>query len=180
MIARLTHGSMAPALVRALCLYVPISAVLLLWFWRRPDSKVRAGILVACVWNASYVFALNLIALHFGWWRFFATGGLLAGMPVDLWIGWFLLWGAAPILAFPKNNVGVVVIIFGGIDFLFMPHLLPVLRLGSHWMLGEALGLSLCLVPSLLLARWTAAKENLNARAVMQFFAFSAMSMGLL
>src|SRR3954470_12679308 len=180
MIAQLTHASISPAWVRALCLYLPIFAVLLLCLWRRPDPNLRAGILLACVWNASYVLALNLIALHFGWWSFVATGALFAGMPVDLWIGWMVFWGAVPLLAFPKNNLAVVVIIFAGLDFLFMPHLAPVLRLGNHWLLGEALGLALCLVPSLLLARWTAAKKNLNGRALLQFFAFSAMSMGLL
>jgi protein-S-isoprenylcysteine O-methyltransferase Ste14 len=74
----------------------------------------------------------------------------------------------------------LVLVVFGLIDLFFMARLAPVLRLGPRWLFGEALGLVFCLLPSFLLARWTAENKNLPGRVTLQFFAFTALSMGLL
>src|SRR5689334_9348215 len=99
--------------VRAGVIYVTLVPTLLLWVWRRPESRARAGILLALVWNASALLALHLWATRLGWWRFEADGGLLLGMPVDVYLAWTLLWGAMAPLAFRSLSFAWVVIAAG-------------------------------------------------------------------
>src|SRR5919109_1195326 len=73
-----------------------------LWLWRRPSLVERAGILLACIWNLDALLLVHRAASHFGWWTFQAERGLFLGLPVDLYLGWALLWGAIPALAFPR------------------------------------------------------------------------------
>src|SRR5579863_9545384 len=87
---------------RAASLYLPIAVTALLWWHRRPASSERAGLVLAALWNVVALAALQAAARAAGWWRFGAHGGLLLGMPVDLYLGWVLLWGAIPLLAAPR------------------------------------------------------------------------------
>jgi protein-S-isoprenylcysteine O-methyltransferase Ste14 len=166
--------------IRAASLYMPVVCALLLWWLRRPGIAERAGILVSCVWNASALLALNVVAQRAHWWHFEAHGALFFGMPVEFFLGWVLLWGVVPVLAFPRERLLVMITIFAAIDFLFMPQLAPVLRLEPGWWVGEGVGLLGSLVPSVLGARWTANRENLFGRAMVQFLTFAALTLWLL
>ena len=78
------------------------------WVWRRPTARAVAGAVLASLWNLPVVLALHLAAAHFGWWQFDARGGLLLGMPVELYLSWVWLWGAVLALAFPSLPLGAV------------------------------------------------------------------------
>ena len=162
-------------LVRAVGLYLPTVLTLLAWLWRRPLLRERAGVLLACVWNLVTLLILNGLAARLGWWSFEAEGGLLMGMPVELYLGWVLFWGAFPALAFRQVHLALVVALMVWLDLLVMPQATPVVRLGTNWLLGEAAGVALCLVPSQLLARWTAEDRNLPVRVCLQVVAFSGL-----
>src|SRR5438093_3186442 len=90
------------ATIRALSLYLPLAVTVLLWLRRRPSLAERAGILLACIWNLDTLLLVHRVASHFDLWTFRAEKGLFLGMPVDLYLGWTLLWGAIPALAFPR------------------------------------------------------------------------------
>src|ERR1700761_9511480 len=94
--------------LRAGSLYLPVAAALLLVFLRRPRKPQWAGILLACAWNASALLALNVVAQRVGWWWFGVHGGLFFGMPLELYLGWIVLWGVVPELAFPREPLAVV------------------------------------------------------------------------
>lgn len=168
-----------PGLVRALGLFVPAAAVFALWLWRRPGERDAAAALLACAWNFAALALAQPLASRFGWWQFDAQGGLFLGMPVELLVGWVLLWGIVPVLALPRAPLAVVVAAAGWLDLLLMPGATPVVRLGPRWLVGEVVVLALALFPSLLLARWTARDERVGARALLQAVAFTGLVLGV-
>jgi protein-S-isoprenylcysteine O-methyltransferase Ste14 len=157
-----------PGLIRAVALLAPVAATAGLWWWRAPDRRLAAAVLLATVWNLPALLVLHLAALHFGWWHYDAVGGTVLGMPVDLLLGWMLLWGAIPVLAFPHAPLLVPAAVLLLIDLALMPLAEPVVALGESWLVGEAVGLLVALLPAILLGRWTAADRNLGLRAVQQ------------
>lgn len=158
----------ATAIIRGASLLVPVALTAALWTRRRPDRGLWAGILLSAVWNTTSLLGLQIVAQRAGWWRFNTTGGEAFGVPVDLLLGWVLLWSAVPLLASPHAPLAVVVTAAALVDVALMPALAPVVELGATWLTGEAVALGVCLVPGLLIGRWTAAGERLRGRAALQ------------
>lgn len=172
--------TLQPVVIRATSLYLPIAITWGLWLWRRPEPRAQAACLLASVWNLSTLLLVNTLAQEEGWWTFEGTGGLLGGVPIDLYLGWNLLWGAIPALAFPRGPLFPVAALMLWIDVLFMPRLAPVVQLGPNWLAGEFLGLLLVLAPAQLLARWTAEDHRLRERVALQVVAFCGLSLYVL
>lgn len=162
-------------LVRAASLYIAVVLTVVVWVWRRPDRRAVAGAILASMWNVPAVLLLHVAAARFGWWTFDAQGGLFLGMPVDLYLAWIWLWGAIPAIAFPSLPIVVVIGCALALDLVLMPAGAPVIRLGSGWLAGEAVGLAGGLVPAQLLARWTATDRHLAGRAFLQVLAFTGL-----
>jgi protein-S-isoprenylcysteine O-methyltransferase Ste14 len=162
-------------LVRAASVYLAVVLTGIVWAWRRPASRAMAGALLASLWNLPVVLALHLVAMRAGWWSFDAAGGLLLGMPVDLYLSWIWLWGTVPALAFPSAPLAAVIALGLATDVVLMPAAAPLLHLGSGWLVGETVWLAFGLLPGQLLARWTARDAQLIARAVLQVAAFSGL-----
>jgi protein-S-isoprenylcysteine O-methyltransferase Ste14 len=162
-------------LVRAASVYVAVMSTAVVWIWRRPTAAAIGGAALASAWNLPMLLALHLAAVHFGWWHFEAQGGLLLGMPVDLYLSWVWLWGAVLALACPTLPLAAVLLIALTADLVLMPAAAPVVRLGPLWILGELVGLIVVLLPGQLLARWTSRRERLVGRAFLQMVAFSGL-----
>jgi protein-S-isoprenylcysteine O-methyltransferase Ste14 len=162
-------------LVRAASIYVAAVLTVGAWAWRRPDARALTGAFLAFAWNLPALLVLHVVAAGAGWWQFDAEGGLLIGMPVDLWLSWAWLWGFVPAVAFRSTPLAIVIIVALALDLVLMPAGAPVVQLGPDWLVGEAAGLLLALVPAQLLARWTARGERLGARAALQAMAFSGI-----
>lgn len=169
-----------PALVRAAGLFFPLLLTTGLWLLRRPDERQRAGILLAWLWNLPSLLLLHALAERLGWWRFEAEGGVFLGFPVDLYLGWAVLWSAAALLAFDRLHLLWMAAVVLSLDLLFMPTMAPVLQLGEAWLLGEAVGVVLCLLPAQLLGRWTARDEQLGWRVVLQVACFTSLLLGVI
>jgi protein-S-isoprenylcysteine O-methyltransferase Ste14 len=162
-------------LVRAAAVYIPAALILVASAWRRPDARVTAGALLAGVWNVVAVLALHVASQRWQWWTYDAEGGLLLGLPVDLYLAWVCLWGVLPAIAFRTLPIGFIVLLALTADLLLMPAAAPVVTLGPHWLVGEGIGLAIGLVPAQLLARWTARHEQLVGRALLQVAAFTGL-----
>jgi protein-S-isoprenylcysteine O-methyltransferase Ste14 len=162
-------------LVRAASIYLAAVATMAIWIWRRPGTREMTGALFAVLWNLPVLLVLNVIAIRAGWWQFDARGGLLLGVPVDLYLSWAWLWGVVPALAFPSASLIVMTIVALVVDLVLMPAAAPVLRLGPLWLIGEAVALGLAFVPGQLLARWTIRDERLTSRVVLLVGAFSGI-----
>ncbi|WP_405017484.1 isoprenylcysteine carboxylmethyltransferase family protein [Kitasatospora sp. NBC_00070] len=168
-----------PALIRAAGLFVPLLAVVLAAAVRRPGRADVAAAIVGGAWQLALLPGLNLLAGRLGWWSFQADGGTVVRLPVDLLLGWVLLWGVLPPLAAARLPWPVTAALLGWLDLAAMPLLDPVLRLGDRWLTGEAVAIALCLLPGLLLARWTARAEHLRLRAAGQVLLAALLMLAL-
>jgi protein-S-isoprenylcysteine O-methyltransferase Ste14 len=161
-------------MVRAASLYLPITITAALAVYRRPSRRSVAGAVLATAWNLAALLALNVIAMSNGWWTFDADTATVAGMPADLWVGWALLWGAAPLFAGARRVLPIAALLIAT-DLVLMPLAAPVVVLGDTWLVGEALVVSTALIPGLLLGRWTEQNEHLYARATLQLLGFAGL-----
>jgi protein-S-isoprenylcysteine O-methyltransferase Ste14 len=169
-----------PLLVRAASLLIPLGLTLGLLLRRPPSRRLAAAAFLASAWVFVSSLALNQLAAGLGWWSFEARGGTFRGVPVDLWLGWTLGWGAVPILAGRRAPLWAIVAAIAWVDVVAMPASAPVVRLGPGWLLGEALGLAACLVPAQLVGRWTHERRHLLARVAAQVAIFVGLSLWLL
>ncbi|GIH41484.1 hypothetical protein Mco01_44840 [Microbispora corallina] len=153
---------------RALAMFAPLAAVWVAAAVRPPSERAVAAMILATAWNLLALSLVNAVALGAGWWRFGAEGAVVAGVPVDVLLGWALLWGALPAHAASRLPVPLTAAVLVWLDLAFMPIARPLVVLGRGWLLGEALAVALGLVPGLLLARWTSEGRRLAARAALQ------------
>jgi len=165
--------------VRTAAFYIVAVLTLLVWAWRRPSRETLRGAVLAFVWNLPAILLVNVVAVKAGWWRFHAQGGLLFGIPADLYLEWAWAWGGLPALAFPSVSLVAVNAIALCGDLVLMPAAWPVVRLGSNWLSGEATALLIALVPSQCFARWTARDERLAHRTFLQVITFGGLMMVL-
>lgn len=161
-------------LVRATALYVPILLVLALAVRVRPSRRRIAGALLATSWNVPALLALNLVAVRAEWWTFQPGTAAVSGVPADLWIGWALLWGAVPLLATTSHLVAAGLILVA-VDLVLMPLGQPVVVLNGTWLFGEAVAVATCLLPGLLLGRWTMRDEAVRGRSLLQVVGFTGL-----
>jgi protein-S-isoprenylcysteine O-methyltransferase Ste14 len=162
---------------RAAAIYLPLTAALLLRILRGPQPRRFAACLLSLLWTALTLTALQKLNLVFAWWTFPPDASsqlLFCGMPLELLVGWTILWGILPQLAFPRLAIPWQAVILAIIDLILMPQLSAVLHLGPYWLLGETLALLAVLLPALALARCTLNGTRLRLRALMQV-AISAM-----
>src|SRR5215467_15298943 len=156
------------AWLRAGLLLGPGIVVAALWVALRPRPRAMTAALLALLWNIPFVLLTNVLASTFGWWSFAAGERSFFGVPLEVLLGWSIFWGPVAALALARLNLVFVVLAFAWIDLLFMPRLAPLVSLGDRWLVGEVVALALCLVPAQMLARDTAARENLWRRAGLQ------------
>jgi protein-S-isoprenylcysteine O-methyltransferase Ste14 len=183
----------AAVVVRGAAVVVPLLAVVVLCAWRTPDPRAVGAAVTATAWAALLLLPLNVAAPSFGWWTFHATGAVWLGVPVDLWLGWSLLWGAVPALVLsclrgdraqaahpnvvrparpdrsgPGSGHWPLLLLAAALvwlDLAVMPLGEPVVVLGEHWLVGEAVGVVTALAPALFLARWTLHRTHVVVRA---------------
>src|SRR5690348_16877900 len=96
-----------PAVARAAMSLLPFALVLALWRWRRPAGREVVGMGLAFFWSFGTLALVNIGAIQLGFWQFHATGGLLATIPVDVLLGWGILSGVVPRLAFGDTSTWV-------------------------------------------------------------------------
>jgi protein-S-isoprenylcysteine O-methyltransferase Ste14 len=161
-------------------LYVPVTAAFLLMLLRPKRKRIFPAALLGFVWTLPWLLAVQLLNLHFGWWQFSAQGGLFLGMPVDLYLGWAVLWGILPILTFNRTGIFWVAALFFGVDLILMPACSPVVGLGHRWLIGELVALCVVLVPAQLVARWTFDDTQLRARSILHVLAAGGVFLFLL
>jgi protein-S-isoprenylcysteine O-methyltransferase Ste14 len=159
------------AAIRCMGLYVPVIAAFLVAFLRPKRKRIFPAALLGFVWTLPSLLAVQLLNLHFSWWQFSAQGGLVRAMPIDLYLGWAVLWGILPVLVFEETGIPWVAAVFFGVDLILMPACSPVVALSHRWLVGEFAALGLVLVPAQLFARWTLNDTHLKARAVLHVFA---------
>lgn len=163
--------------IRSFALLLPLLGATVAWLWALPNRRTAGAVYLATLWTLPSLVILHLLARFFEWWTFDFIGGGFAGMPVDLLLGWAVLWGALPALLLPRMQLTTMMMLAIGIDLVLMPLCAPVVQLGAHWLTGELAAVCLVLAPAQLLARWTIRDEHLSGRVFLQFLLFSSVVM---
>lgn len=160
--------------IRVAALYVPIVLCVVAYFLRRTGIRTFASPLLSFLWTLPSLLVLQRLNMHYGWWSFDTHTACVLGMPVALYLGWAIFWGLLPQLAWPKLDVLSIAIVAFSFDFWLMLYLDPALDVNRvHsvagnvpvWLVGEAVGIALVLMPAMLLFRWTENDVHLPLRA---------------
>ncbi|MFW0795392.1 methyltransferase [Gordonia sp. CPCC 205515] len=162
------------AAIRALVVMVPVIVAALLW-WAVPDVRRRGAAVLALLWNLIGLTTVNAVAVAAGWWSFGTSGATLFGLPVDVVLGWAVLWSLVPVLAARWVPTLYAVIGLVVLDLFVMPMLAPAVRLAPQWWIGEVLAVGACLIPGMLLAWMTTDRRWLRVRVAMQVVLFAAL-----
>lgn len=166
--------------VRALVLVVPCVA---LWLAARVGPSTRrehGALLLAGVGAFVGLGVLHEFAHLAGWWSYLDVAGTWRGFPVDLWIGWAVLWGPLPVALRRIVGLPTALVVAAWLDVLAMPALAPLVVLDDGWLWGELVGLAGVLAPAGLLGRWTADARHLAARVTLQVGVFAGVVFWLL
>jgi protein-S-isoprenylcysteine O-methyltransferase Ste14 len=163
------------------CLYGPLVSAAMLAWWLRPAKRLATGLLFSMAWTAALLPWLDGLARLSGWWSYHSESASIGGMPLALYFGWVIAWGmVAPLLASALGDrVWTSVALLAAIDLRAMPEMNPVLELHPLWWIGEILIVSLLLVPSIFIARWTASGTRTGLRCAMLVPAFGGIFLGI-
>lgn len=187
MLPELAQLEQQVTLVRSAGLLLPILAVIFIILLRStlPDSiqdrmfrfsrQSLAAILLSFIWCLSCLLVLNILFLKVDWWEFNVKGGTFFNVPVDLMIGWAVLWTVIPALLGPRWPPFLWVGLLLLFDILVMPLLTPAVILHPGWLWGEALAIIIALLPALYFFRWTAKQSHLYVRGLLQMILFALL-----
>jgi protein-S-isoprenylcysteine O-methyltransferase Ste14 len=151
-----------------MALYLPVMAALLLGLLSRRRQRQLPACLLSLLWAMTSLLVVQCANQAAGWWSFPDEGVALCHMPLELYLGWVVLWGAVPQLAFPRLSIWLGAVVMVVADLVLMPMCGAVVVLGPRWLAGEAVAVAVMLVPALCLARWTFEDKHLRMRAALQ------------
>jgi protein-S-isoprenylcysteine O-methyltransferase Ste14 len=154
--------------LRAGALYLPMLLALAAGRLRRQPPRQFAACLLSLLWTLPALLVLQRLNQLAHWWTYPSDGPQLREMPVELYLGWAILWGVLPQLALPRTRLWVCALVLIGFDLIAMRLCAPVVVLGPQWLLGEAVAMLLVLAPALSIARWTLNNTHLPLRALAQ------------
>jgi protein-S-isoprenylcysteine O-methyltransferase Ste14 len=163
------------ALIRTAMALVPLTLAIILSWWRRPSRRELVGMGLAFLWSFGALTLVNMGAIRLGLWQFHATGGLLATIPVDVLVGWAVLWSFVARLTFADTTPLASAGAFFGLDLLAMPASRPLVELGGAWIWGEIVSIAFVFLPAQLLCSWTASDRRVELRAIFQATCFAIL-----
>jgi protein-S-isoprenylcysteine O-methyltransferase Ste14 len=154
---------------RVAAVYLPLTAAIIarLLDGRRP--RQFAACLLSVLWTVPSLLVIQRFNEYAGWWNF-APGSAVVfrGMPLELFLGWVLLWGLVPQLALPRLGIVWSAVVMVVMDCILMPTCTPAIHLTSHWLIGEAAAVAVVLIPALCIGEWTRENSLLPQRAAVQ------------
>lgn len=166
-------------LLRNLTLVVPLAAALAAAVAARGgrlrrDRQALAAAGLATLWA---FLGVLVVEASTDLWTFTAGPTSYVGIPMETALGWALAWGALPALIGGRPVLWLLGLAW--VDVLVMPRLQPLVVLGDHWLLGEALLLGAVAAPAVLLGRATRDRSHLTLRVCLQLVAFTTLTFWL-
>ncbi len=155
-------------LIRNVLLLFPFLLAGGLFLFLDISKRQATSAFLGFMWNIPSLVLANNIAVFFGWWKFNTDELLVLGVPFDVVLGWAAFWGIVLYIVGRKLNIFLLVGIAILIDLVSMPASTPFIELGDHWLIGEAVTISTCLIPGLILSRLTENNTNIGIRATLQ------------
>jgi len=154
--------------IRVGSLYFPLVLALLAGLTRQRQPKQFAACLLSFLWVTPALLVVQQLNLLAGWWHFSGGSISIRGMPLELYLGWIVLWGIIPQLVFRRLHLIACIVVFVVADLALMPSCQPVIQLGRQWLTGESVAVLLVLIPALCVGRWTFDDSHLRMRATLQ------------
>lgn len=154
--------------LRAGALYVPVVAAMLAGRFHRQPPRQFAACLLSFLWTLPSLVLLQRLNDLAGWWTYSTDGPVFCGMPLELYLGWVVLWGIVPQLSLPRTRLWLLAAVMVGLDLAAMPVFSPVVSLGRAWLVGEAVAVGIVLLPALWIAQSTRLDRDLPWRSAMQ------------
>jgi protein-S-isoprenylcysteine O-methyltransferase Ste14 len=161
--------------IRVAGLYLPISAALMGALLHSDRRRQFAACLLSSLWTLPALLIVQRLNQSAHWWAFSASDTVFRGMPLELYLGWAVLWGLVPQLAFPRLPIAWSAAIMIAVDLIAMPACAPAVYLSPYWLAGESVAALLVLLPALCIAQWTREDRRLFLRAMVQI-AISGMT----
>jgi protein-S-isoprenylcysteine O-methyltransferase Ste14 len=155
-------------LERTAALYLPLSAAAIAGLLRGRRPRLFAACLLSLLWTTPTLLILQRLNAYQHWWSFQPSAFNLRGMPLELFLGWIILWGLIPQLVFVRLSIPFRAGVMSALDFLLMPLCSASVHLSSRWLIGEAAAITLVLLPAICIASWTEHNTHLRLRALMQ------------
>ena len=155
-------------MIRAAGLYFPLLLACIAGMLDGRRARMFAACLLSFLWTAPALLLLQMLNARAGWWTFTDGSAWFSGMPLELYIGWWIAWGVLPQIALRRLPLAASAACMVVLDLIVMPLCAPVVVLGPRWLLGEGVAAALVLVPALCIARWTFENRRLQLRAGMQ------------
>jgi protein-S-isoprenylcysteine O-methyltransferase Ste14 len=155
---------------------LPASVLLVLVVLGRWTRRRAGAALLATVWPLWSLLLVDAAARRWGWWH-----GPTAdqAVPLELIVGWALLWGPIPLVITPRARLSMLAAVVVLVDLVLMPELEPWVVLGPDWLTGEVVAIGCVLLPAQLLGRWTISASALIPRATLHFVQFTAVALVL-
>ena len=154
---------------RAAALYLPLMAAVVARLVHGKRPRQFAGCLLSLLWTLPSLLAIQKINVSAGWWNFPGAATIrVYDMPLELFLGWIILWGLLPQLALPRLGILASSAIMVLLDCLLMPLCAATIQLNRHWLIGELVAVFIVLLPSRAIAHWTQSNTHLRARVFLQ------------
>lgn len=155
-------------MIRAAALYFPLVLTCIAGLLDGRKPRMFAACLLSLLWTAPALLLLQMLNATAGWWTFTDGSAWFSGMPLELYIGWWMAWGLLPQIALRRLPLALSAACMVAMDLIAMPLAAPVVVLGPRWLIGEAVAAVLVLAPALCIARWTFENTHLRLRSWMQ------------
>ena len=154
---------------RAAAIYLPLTAAIIARLLNGRRPRQFAACLLSVFWTVPSLLVLQRLNEYAGWWDFAAGSAVVfRGMPLELFLGWALLWGLIPQLALPRLGIVWSAAVMVAVDCISMPMCSPAIHLKPHWLIGEAVAVAVVLIPALAIGKWTRDNSHLRRRAALQ------------
>lgn len=157
-----------PVLLKSVILLFPVIAAGIAFIIERPGYYQRVGLLLALLFTIPYLFLLNILAEFAGWWIYHDSANTWHGIPVEVILGWSVLWGILLPWICRTISVYFTIAIALALDLWLMPEMPGLFVLGEWWLIGEFIGLLLILLPSLVIFKLTTNRQQVLTRALIQ------------
>ncbi len=141
------------------------------------SSRAAAAAVLACAWALPAACFSGLLATRFHLWS--ASGIQFLGSPVDVLVARTLAFGAVAALLFPRAGLPLMASVAVAADLSYL-RARGFASLHAPFILVEAAGVALCLVPAQLFARWTRDDRRLALRAALHPLFHAALLLGIL
>ncbi len=157
-------------LLLSLILLLPVIGTGAMMLINKPCYFETVGMMLGVLLNIPYLFLLNILAETIGWWEYGISENSFYNIPVEIVLGWAFFWGAFLPLLFKHLPLIVPVIVAVLLDIWLMPQMNGLFALGENWLVGEAVMIIVCLIPSLLIFKLTMKRRQVLIRALIQSY----------